>query len=257
MREICNASGHAAPEGIRLSTFDAHFHLSKQLAPSREADRQRIRLTDRAFRLACIQDDTEFALAANLIEQRYAWRGYQIENEALFERPSNQVTFAAYQGESVVGTLTLRTDSSHGLLADELYQDDIDWYRTHRNAHCCELTRFALAPTRQSKEVFASLFHLAFIFGREIHQVSDVFIEVNPRHVSFYHRMLGLGQVGTERICKRVAAPAVLMHGDLSHIETQIDEHGGSPYLRAKSLYPYFFSKQEALSVIEQLRWTQ
>jgi len=47
------------------------------------------------------------------------------------------------------------------------------------------------------------------------------------------------------------------MHGDLTYIEAQIREHGGCPYNRAKSLYPYFFSEQEALSVIEQLRWTQ
>lgn len=219
--------------------------------------RRRIRLADRSFRLACIQNETEFALASDLVAQRYAWRGYQLSDEASLPRPTNQVTFAAYHDESVIGTLTLRTDSAQGLLADELYRDDINMYRARRDAHCCELTRFALAPTQQSKEVFASLFHLAFIFGREIHQVSDVFIEVNPRHAGFYNRMLGLGQVGMQRICKRVDAPAVLMHGDLSYIEEQIREHGGCPYNRAKSLYPYFFSEQETQSVIQQLGWTQ
>ena len=211
-----------------------------------------IELADRAFRLAHVDNDIALAHADSLVQQRYAWRGYQTGSD-VFQRPTRQRTFAAYHDEIVIGTLTLRTDSSEGLLADALYRDDIDGYRQHHSAHCCELTRFALAPTRYSKEVFASLFHLAFIFGRKVHQVSDVFIEVNPRHASFYQRMLGLKQVGPERTCKRVEAPAVLMHGELSYIEEQIREHGGCAYNRAKSLYPYFFSKQEAQSVMEQL----
>ncbi|MDB5888009.1 MAG: putative long-chain N-acyl amino acid synthase, partial [Rhodocyclales bacterium] len=222
----------------------------------RRAERTRIKLADRAFRLCHIADDSEFALTTDLVQQRYAWRGYQLENE-VSRRPTHQLTFAAYHEESLIGTLTLRTDSDEGLLADELYRNDIDRYRGHRGAHCCELTRFALAPTRYSKEVFASLFHLAFIFGRKIHQVSDVFIEVNPRHSGFYRRMLGLSQVGAERTCKRVEAPAVLMHGELAYIEEQIREYGGCAYNRAKSLYPYFFSEQETQSVIEQLHWAQ
>jgi hypothetical protein len=257
MGDRFNAHVRAEPDTIRLNTHDHCLSQDHHFGARQSIARQRIKLTDRPFRLACIQNETEFTLATNLVEQRYAWRGYQLENEPPFEQSKHQVTFAAYQDDVVIGTLTLRTDSNHGLLADELYRDDINRYRFQQSAHCCELTRFALASTQQSKEVFASLFHLAFIFGREIHQASDVFIEVNPRHARFYDRMLGLGQVGQERICKRVEAPAVLMHGDLSHIETQIRVHGGSAYDRAKSLYPYFFSEQETQSVIEQLYWMQ
>jgi hypothetical protein len=241
----------------RLNARNRHAPEHGRRALHPRTDHQRIKLADRSFRLACIQNDAEFALATDLVAQRYARRGYKLEDETIFENASSQVTFAAYQGETVIGTLTLRTDSSGGLLADELYRDDIDQYRQQDSAHCCELTRFALAPTLQSKEVFASLFHLAFIFGRKIHRVSDVFIEVNPRHAGFYNRMLGLERVGVERICKRVEAPAVLMHGDLNYIEEQIREHGGCAYNRAKSLYFYFFSEQETQSVIEQLRWAQ
>ncbi len=254
MREGFNSTRLASPNPILPGPSGS---LHRKHAWHRAEEQRRIELADRVFRLSQIDNDSEFADTANLVQQRYAWRGYQLENE-VFQRPAHQRTFAAYHDETVIGTLSLRTDShGQGLLADELYQNDIDRYRQRRDAHCCELTRFALAPTRYSKEVFASLFHLAFIFARKIHQASDVFIEINPRHASFYRRMLGLRQVGAERTCKRVEAPAVLMHGELSYIEDQIRVHGGGAYNRAKSLYPYFFSEQETQNVIEQLRWNQ
>ena len=35
------------------------------------------------------------------------------------------------------------------------------------------------------------LFHIAYIFARRMHDRTDLLIEVNPRHVRFYERMLG------------------------------------------------------------------
>lgn len=52
-------------------------------------------------------------------------------------------------------------------------------------------------------------------------------IEVNPRHVEFYRRMLGFEMFGAERLCNRVNAPAVLLRLDLSYARQQIEKLGG------------------------------
>src|SRR6266581_6915858 len=138
----------------------------------------------------------QFAAAGNLVRERYAWRGYEFEDpadaraESRHERSSQEITFLVASGHAAVGTLTLGLDGAHGLRAEEEYRDVIDRYR---DAGCrvCELTRLALAEHVDSKAVLASLFYLAHAVGRTMHDVTDVFIEVNPRHARFYSRVLG------------------------------------------------------------------
>src|SRR6266571_5297878 len=53
-----------------------------------------------------------------------------------------------------------------------------------------------------------------------LHELSDVFIEVNPRHAAFYHRALCFAVAGVEKKCPRVAAPSMLLRltvADLTH----------------------------------------
>jgi hypothetical protein len=63
-----------------------------------------------------------------------------------------------------------------------------------------------------SRQVLASLFGILYTVGRVRHGVTDVFIEVNPRHVTFYVRALGFVVAGEARFCERVRAPSVLLH---------------------------------------------
>jgi hypothetical protein len=46
-----------------------------------------------------------------------------------------------------------------------------------------------------------------------------VFIEVNPRHASFYRRAFGFVIAAGERFCERAMAPSVLLLGDLKQFE--------------------------------------
>ena len=48
-------------------------------------------------------------------------------------------------------------------------------------------------------------------FGLDPHSFDYVVIEVNPRHVRYYERMLGFEVIGPERMNPRVEAPAVLL----------------------------------------------
>lgn len=180
--------------------------------------------------------------AGMLIRRMYSWRGYDTQAPAAL--PHNRIMLEASSGQHLFGTLTLGIDSEEGLLADALYRDELSGFRT-MGRKLCEISNLAIDPQYGSKEVLASLFHLAYIFVHIIHKATDVLIEVHPRHAAFYERRLGFRQGGDRRICSRVNAPAVLLHVELSYMDAQISRHGGSRSTTERSLYPYFLSRHE------------
>jgi hypothetical protein len=108
----------------------------------------------------------------------------------------------------------------------------------------------------RSKPILAALFHIAYIHARRINRCTDLVVEVNPRHVTFYERMLGFVVFGREKMDTRVGAPAVLLRLDLTFAEQQIAEMGGRLHLARtrRSLYPYFFSLREESAIERRLR---
>lgn len=145
--------------------------------------------------------------ASTLIKRMYASRGYQTESTSVFLYTPNQFTFLALIGDIIAGTVTLRIDSEEGLLADELYSQEINNFRA-RGKKVCELSKFALDPQYSSKEIIASLFQAAYIYARDIGKATDFFCEVNPRHTAPQKRMFGFRQIGEKKTCPRVNAPA-------------------------------------------------
>jgi hypothetical protein len=180
-----------------------------------------------------------------LIQRMYSWRGYKSGSDTHQDTAhhANRVTLQACRDQSVFGTLTVNFDSEAGLAADALYLSEIDEYRTG-GAVVSELTQLAVDPEHGSKEVLGALFHLAHMLC-VLRGATNVFIEVNPRHVSFYRRMLGFRQVGERKLCERVNAPAVLLGVEVAYVTEQIARYGGHHGRGKRSLYPYFFSRQE------------
>ncbi|GAB3248779.1 hypothetical protein GCM10027296_11770 [Chitinimonas naiadis] len=184
-----------------------------------------------------------------LVDRMYSWRGYMLDrSEDDVLSGLGRTTLQACSSESTLGTLTLNIDTGHGLQADDLYKREIDVLRS-QGRKVCELTRLAVDNRSSSMELLASLFHLLHLFGRHM-GMSDAVIEVNPRHVGFYRRLLGFQVAGEQRTCARVEAPAVLMHVEASYVEAQIARHAGRLEKARQSLYPYFFplSEVEGLS---------
>jgi hypothetical protein len=166
--------------------------------------------------------------AANrLICKRYAWRGYSLEAfdyqtaSASGGGASSEVTFFAANPAITLGTITLRLDGPEGLRAEATHREAMERARAEG---CCigELTRLAVAEDADSRVVLASLFGLVYAVGRMVHGVTDVFIEVNPRHVAFYSRALGFVVAGDTRFCERVRAPSVLLHLDVDALERRL-----------------------------------
>lgn len=185
-----------------------------------------------------------------LIKRMYSWRGYHTDGTTA--SPDNQITLEAFSGKNLVGTLTLALDSKDRLLADELYGREINTFRA-KNRKLCELSKLAIDPQYSSKELLASLFNVAYIYGRTIHRASDFVIEVNPRHAGYYKRMLGFREIGEMRICQRVNAPAVLLHLELQYVDGQVSLLAGSREPRERSLYPHFLSQPEEKRVANRI----
>ncbi|QDF98683.1 hypothetical protein CJ010_20140 [Azoarcus sp. DD4] len=173
-----------------------------------------------------------------LIERMYSSRGLRTYHAELV-RCATRTTIAACRGDHLVATLTLGLDSADGLMADTLYRDEIDAFRL-AGGRVCEVTRLAMDPEHSSPEVMAAMFQLVYVLARMVHRMTDLFIEVHPRHAGFYRRMLGYTVAGPERICPRVGAPAVLMHMSQQEVDELIALHAGQPDSTARSLYRLF-----------------
>jgi hypothetical protein len=201
-------------------------------------------LERRGYRVRRVGVPDRRSKASMLIERMYSRRGYHTETASALPHRPTRITLEISRDEELFGTLTLGLDSEEGLLADTLYQPEMNGLRA-MGRKLCEISRLAVDPQYGSKEVLASLFHLAYIYARIIHKATDVLIEVNPRHAGFYKRMLGFRQIGQMHTCPRVNAPAVLLHLELAYMDAQIAKHAGSRDTKERSLYPYFFASCE------------
>jgi len=176
--------------------------------------------------------------ATMLLRKMYAWRGYGFE--AGSQHLGNKMTLYAETGGRLVATMSLCLEVDGLLPADENFGDRLDALR-REGRHLCEPSRLAIEQG-VSKRVFASLIHISYIYAR-IHGCTDYVIEVNPRHVAFYKRMLGFTDFGGMRACSRVGAPAVLLRLPLATMSAQIRRWSGTADQqgRERSFYRYFF----------------
>jgi hypothetical protein len=191
--------------------------------------------------------------ASSLIQRRYAWRGYSAT--PLEEDSSARVTLSACSREATVATLTVGVDSDEGLYVGRLYKDVVERLRGE-GRKLCEFTKLAVDESVRSHAVLGAIFHVASMFIINLHRCSDALIEVNPRHVAFYRRMLGFKVEAGERIDPEVNAPAVLLRLDLEHCAREIARLGGQRNSghAERSFYPYFFAPEEAGKIVRRLR---
>ena len=207
------------------------------------------------FKIRLAHDDSRTREARFLVEKRYRDVGYQINAQAGQQICPERITLATYKGDEVIGTITVGFDTGDGLLVDELYKPEVDSLR-QQGLRVCEFTKLAIDHKGASKRMIAGLFQVAYLYAIRIWGYTDIVIEVNPSHVAFYRRMLGFQQLGAERICPRVGAPALLLRLDATGYGTQmIEKFAGHPELsrQERSLYPYFMSPQEERVILARI----
>jgi len=152
--------------------------------------------------------------AEALVRRRYAWRGYDVQTDEGWHgtesaKPMTLLTEASGQ---LVGTLTVRPQSP--LCAEQTYGSDIARLRAagHRLG---EVVKLAVESGIDWKGALDALVQGAYLVSRVVHALTAIVIEVNPRHVRFYEKVLGFSVMATGGVCARVGAPSVLMLLDL------------------------------------------
>lgn len=206
------------------------------------------------FRIRLANTADRHGAASILINKMYSWRGYD-SSGALDHNPNRITLLASGPADLPIGTISVGLDSPMGLLADDMYHDELEQLR-QQGKKICEYNRLAIDPEIKSKRVLASLFHIAYLYPYRLFGHTDGILEVNPRHVRFYEKMMGFTQIGPERTCPRVGAPSILLHTDFSYAEEQIWKWGGlMDKARAeRSLYPYFFNQSDEAGILGRLR---
>jgi hypothetical protein len=153
-------------------------------------------------------------------------------------------------GEAV-GTVSLVFDSPAGLPCDEVYPAELNAFRAG-GRRLVEVTRLAMSADRgRSKLLLVHLFEFIYIYAWYVRRFTDFVIEVNPRHVEFYRRLLPFEEAGPERPCPRVGnAPARLLRLDLAVGQREIartqDPNVSVP---TRTLFAHFHPLEEELSI--------
>jgi len=172
--------------------------------------------------MAISRDDLRSA--EDIVRKQYVAKGFHYHRPAeynqLTEHWRRGVSIIARSGEHVIGTVTLGIDSPAGLHVDDSYREHVDIKRAHGHK-IGEVVRLAVPEGRDSRRVLAALFGGAHCL-MELHELIDVFIEVNPRHVGFYHRAFCFAVAGPQKTCPRVGAPAVLMRLSVTDLTDKI-----------------------------------
>ena len=202
--------------------------------------------------LRTTRDTTDRSYARALVGRMYAWRGYRPQNEA--ERLSSTTTLLARsQDGRAIATISIGVDRSRPLMAESLYPDEIRMLRASGSI-LCEFTQLAVDQVDHSLDLLASTFHAAYLYARRRFGCTDLLAEVNPRHAAFYRQLLGFRQVGPQRLCPRVGAPALLLWLPLRYAEEQIARLGGTGTdAGVRSLYPRFFAPEQEPEILAAL----
>ncbi len=211
----------------------------------------------RRFKIKSAESDAIRSRVNSLLKSRYGWRGYT-EVSLPTDRSVHKFTLSAAEQDTVIGTITVAFDGPKGLSADDAFGPEVA--RLRSQGRClCEFTKLAIDPTVGTKRVLAALFHVAYIVAHRIRGHDLLLIEVNPRHVRYYERMLGFTVISEERTNKSVNAPAVLLSLEFSYVMQQIGRFGGNPQLMSseRTLYPGVFSLREETAILSRMQSKQ
>ena len=164
--------------------------------------------------------------AERLVRKRYESRGYRFYSEAMdFDTPmandQRVVTLLAEDGGKALGTVTIRVDSTQGLLAQQSYGSEIEGMRNQGHT-IGEVVKLAVEEGADWKSVLNALLQSAYLVAHRFLALTDLFIEVNPRHVRFYQRVFGFVVASAESVCDRVGAPSVLLRLELDEFSRKL-----------------------------------
>ena len=214
-------------------------------------------LGPRRFKIKTAEAEVRRGMVNRLLKTRYGWRGYT-EVRLPTDRSVQKFTLMAVEEDTTIGTITVSMDGPQRLSVDDTFPEEVQALRA-QGRKLCEFTKLAVDPTVGTKRVLAALFHVAYIVAHRIRHHDTLLIEVNPRHVRYYQRMLGFKALGGERLNRSVNAPAVLLTVDFSYVMGEIGRLAGHPERMStdRSLYSAFMSLREEAAILSRMQSKQ
>ena len=234
-----------------IVAFESPYQLKDMCVPIGAGSVEAVtEIEEQRFKIRLAHSDDRVGSASMLVQKMYATRGYPANP---VKRGAMRFTLMAYQGDKVVGTITLALDSEQGLLADQLYKTEVDTLRA-AGRRVGELTKLAIDRHAGSKYIFAGLLHIAYIYAIRIYDYTDVVMEIVPRHMDYYVKMLGCEPLGEEKLNPRVNFPVNLLRLSRDYVDGMITNYGGmNKQSETRTLYPYFFSRLDEEGIMQRL----
>jgi hypothetical protein len=195
----------------------------------------------------------EFEQAFELLAENYRARGYEPESDKPFRFTPyhalpGTVTLVALDHDRVCATLTLVPDSEVlGLPMERIYGPEVAQLRADG---LCPAEAISLADTgltiREFIQVFKALIKLAMQYHARRGGDSWI-ITINPRHSSFYQKVLGFVPLGPMR-----SYPAVQNHPAEAYLLTAQTMATGAP-----EMYQDVFGDELPEPVLTAAAWSE
>lgn len=236
LRAVSTENVRPAAWIVRSADGNADFHI--RVAADRAEREKAYRLAYRVYRRCGYVNEDPAALCVSAYDA-YAGTFTLLAEDA--------------QGREA-GTLSMVFDSNLGLPCNEIYREEVDALRA-QGLSLVEFTRLAIDDdVPNARKLLFDLFALSYAFARCGGGCTDMLIEVNPRHVPYYKKILRFEQVGPERACPRVkGAPAVLMRMNFAQMDAELDGFNTGRDRNGKRMHAYPFSPREESEVVSFL----
>ena len=154
------------------------------------------------LRMAVTEEDR--LKAWHLAYEEYLACGYTQPSEverrySLHDALPETGTFLVEDHGTLVGTITAFPDSPLGLPADEIYLAEIDAVR-QAGRRLAEIGRLTIrSEYAKHRKILLKILEVPFLYARGVLGATDVVITVNPKHESFYRRMMLFDLAAGER----------------------------------------------------------
>jgi hypothetical protein len=176
--------------------------------------------TPEALRVGFAAGFPELCAAFQLVQERYVDSGYMDPHNSgmrysIYNLLPTARTLVAVRDQEVVGTASVVLDSAAGLPSDEIFMAEFDRLRAAGRV-LAEAGMFACdsAADGTSGIVNMRLISAGFPWAMGM-GIDDLCLVVNPKHLSFYQRVLGFERLSDAKSCAYVKeAPGILLHLD-------------------------------------------
>ena len=164
------------------------------------------------------------------------------------------VVMVKNETQDVVGTLTIVLDGAQGLPCDELFSSELTRMREN-GSKASEVVRLAIADEyKNSKEILSGMFNLVCNYTKNVAGCTDLLIEVNPRHVMYYQRLLLFKIISDQKECKRVeGAPALLLCLNRTDLFDYYENKNQEKSF-LKSLHPHLSKGEEEINLAKMIK---